>query len=319
MFHKFVKFLSLSLLAVIPVAASLSSVTPAAALEPGDLVFRINPAEQTIDLAPGQHFTGVIKVQNTGRLGINIDLLAKPFQVLNDNYDPDFATENSYTKLHNWITFPETHYYIEPGATAECLFEVDVPLDVPGGGQYAAIMIETADGSSDDATFRQVNQLASLVYAHVAGEEHIGGVLMAHKLPHFLLGSPFTASATVKNDGNIDFRLNHTLTIYDFFTNKEVFVPGGINANGETIGQANPIILPATSRTNTLTWEGAPQLGVFRAVQTISFLDQNYTYEQIVIICPIWLAGIVLFFIILMVIWIISRVHARKRKQPQVM
>lgn len=287
------------------------------ALESGDIVMQINPAEQELDLAPGTVTTSTIKVQNIGRLGFSVKLSVQPYQVTNENYDPDFYTENSYTLLKNWITFSETEFYLDAGTEKEVEYTVTVPDDIPGGGQYAAIIVETRDGMDPNATFRIVSQLACLIFAHVSGEEHIGGVLMSHSLPNFILGNDFSSSATIKNDGNIDFRATQTLTIYDFFTGNEVFSPDYIAENGKTPGRATPVILPETSRASRLTWEGAPQLGVFRAIQTISFLDENYTFEQIVFICPIWLAGVVVFLIALMIFWIILRIRHRKHNRPQ--
>lgn len=298
---------------------SLGQISPVSALEAGDIVIQVKPADQEISLLPGQILDGKITVQNIGRLPFNFTVSTRPYQVLNENYDPDFSTENSYTRLHNWITFPETNFSIEPGAEQVVNFRITVPDDIPGGGQYAAIIVETRDSMADDASVRIVSQLASLIYAHVSGEEHIGGVLMSHNLPSFLLGSPFTASALVKNDGNVDFRAIQTLTIYDFFTNREVLNEDSISDEGIHLGRTTPMVLPETQRSISLTWDGAPQLGVFRAVQTISFLDQSYTYEQVVVICPIWLAGIAVFLVALMVIWLILRLRSRKRNRPQVL
>lgn len=298
-------------------AQTFCATQPVSAVQPGDVVMQLQPVEQEIELTPGQHYTGTVSVQNIGRLAFSIQLSVKPYQVLSENYDPDFSTENSYTQLHNWITFPETRYVLQPGEKLAIPFLVDVPLDVPGGGQYAAIIVETRDGIDENATLKVVSQLASLLYAHVAGEEHIGGVLMAHSLPGFLLGSSFTSSMTVKNDGNVDFRATQTLTIHDFFTNRQVFSADSVDEKGQHIGKSSPVILPATSRTNRLTWPGAPQLGVFRATQTISFLDQNYTFTRIVIICPLWLVGIVLFLLFWMFVWLIARHHRRKKQKKQ--
>ncbi len=307
-----------SFLGVVLAINMVASIS-ASALERGDIVFQLTPAEQEIDLTPGQEFTGQVKVKNTGRLALTVTPKVKPFQMKGENYDPDFATENAYTKLQNWVSFEQAEYYIEPGAEVIVPYHVQVPLDVPGGGQYAAVVIETRDGIEEGATFQTVSQLASLVYAHVAGEEHVGGVLLTHSLPKFLLGAPFSAKARVKNDGNVDFRFQQTLTIYDFFTGHEVLTPDAVTGDGKTPGKASPIVLPETERASTLTWEGAPQLGVFRAVQTISFLDQEYSFEQIVFICPIWLAGVVVFLIGLMVLWLVLRIRKRRRERPQVL
>ncbi len=39
--------------------------------------------------------------------------------------------------------------------------------------------------------FAPLAKSASLLYAHVEGEEHIGAVMMGHKLPGFYLVRPF--------------------------------------------------------------------------------------------------------------------------------
>lgn len=311
---KFSTFIAILFGVAVLTAAQLS---PVSALEAGDIVMQVNPAEQSISLNPSEVYRGSIKVQNIGRLPFTFTLSTKPYQVLNDNYDPDFYTQNDYTKLSNWITYDENNIRLEPGVEREVGYTINVPDDIPGGGQYAAIIIETRDSISEGASFRVISQLASLIYAHVSGEEHIGGVVTARSLPSFLLSSPFTARVTVKNDGNVDFRVTHTLDIYNFFTNQPVLSSDAVSSDGTNVGRATPIILPATSRANALTWDGAPELGLFRAVQKISFLDQEYTYEQVVFLCPTWLAGLAIFFVALMVIWIILRIRKRHKSRPQ--
>ncbi len=315
MLKKILKFISIFSL-VAALSSVGSAVSPVSALEAGDVVVQINPAEQTFDLVPGASYLGNITVENTGRLGFNFTVSARPYQVKNEDYDPDFSTVTDYTKLQNWITFEKTDYYIEPGQSLEVVFNINVPSDVPGGGQYAAIVVETRDSVDPEAHVRIISQLAAILYGHVQGEEHVGGVIVAHSLPGFLLGSPFAASVTVKDDGNTDFRVTHTLTVRDFFTNREVFTPDAVLEDGSRPGYANVFVLPGTTRRNILTWAGAPQLGVFKAVQTVSYLDKTETYEQLVIICPIWLAGLAIFFVVLMVLWIIMRIRKRKQNRP---
>lgn len=316
MFRRYLATISCLILAVC--CAIFFASDGASAIEQGDIVIQVNPAEQDIDLVPGQTMRGSIKVKNLGRQPYSFKAFSKPYQVINDIYDPDFSTENSYTKLHNWLSFPQTDFYITPDEELTVEFEVQVPEDAPGGGQYAAIIIETRDSIDSSASLQTVNQVASLIHAHVAGETHEQGVLMKHYIPRIILGSPFTVSSNIKNDGNIDFRANHSMTIWNFFTGDEVFSPDTLDQNGRLVGSINPAVLPASSRYNTLTWGNAPQLGVFRVKQVISFLDQVYEFEEIVFICPIWLAAGVLFLIFLMIFWLIARIRARKKRRPQV-
>lgn len=314
----FLPCLPASVASHLPVLNQAYTLDSASAIEQGDIVIQVNPADQDIDLIPGQEFRGSIKVKNLGRNSYNFNVSSRPYQVINDIYDPDFSTENSYTKLHNWLSFPRADYYLVPDEEVVVDFVVHVPVDAPGGGQYAAIIIETRDSINSNASFQTVNQVASLLHAHVAGETHEQGVLMKQTIPRLVFGSPFTVSSNIKNDGNIDFRANHSMTIWNFFTGEEVFSPDTIDENGRLVGSINPAILPASSRYNTLTWAHAPQLGVFRVKQVISFLDQVYEFEQIVFFCPLWLAGGLILFVVLMIIWLILRIRARRKRRPQV-
>ena len=56
------------------------------------------PAGQEIELVPGEVVEGSVTVANIGRLPFNFTTSVKPYQVLNEAYDPDFVTENDYTK-----------------------------------------------------------------------------------------------------------------------------------------------------------------------------------------------------------------------------
>lgn len=317
MLKKIFKFLSIFL--IYTLALTFQPLSPVSALEIGDIVVQVEPAEQQIDLTPGETFTGTLRVQNIGRLPFNFTLSARPYQILNDNYDPDFTTENDYTKLYNWLSFPQVDFHLEPDETTEVKFNATVPVDAPGGGQYAAIIVETRDSADPKSSVRTVTQVASLIYAHVDGDIRLGGDLTKNSLPSFLLGQPFSISATVKNTGNLDFRYSHSITITDFFTGNEVFTPDSVNDEGIRVGWANPIVLPDTSRTNTLTWEGAPQLGVFRVKQTVDLLGDSFIDEGIVFLCPIWLVVGIIFLLLLMIVWLILRVRKRKHSRPQVM
>ena len=312
------RIIQLSFVLFCTMAYILMTTPPVSALEAGDVVVSVQPGSHHLNLVPGQTTTGVLRVGNVGRKAFTFTLSTSPYQVADESYDPDFATENDYTKLVNWISFPQKRYTIDPGEELEVKFVITVPANTPGGGQYAAIIVETRDGIEEDAMLKVVNHVASIIYAHVEGDEHVGGVIIDQTLSNILMGKPFSASVTIKNDGNVHFRADHTLTIYNFFTNREVFSPDAIDLNGQTPGHLKPIILPATQRTSTITWEGAPKLGLFRAIERVTFLDQTYEYERVVLLCPGWLAGGAAFLLALMVIWLIVRFHRRRRNKPQV-
>ena len=79
------------------------------------------------------------------------------------------------------------------------------------------------------------------------------------------------------------------------------------------IGYNLATVLPDTSRTGVLTWSDAPKLGIFKVTQEISFLDQSFTFSQVVLICPIWLIALVIVLIIALIVRIIYRVKSHKQ------
>ena len=284
----------------------------ASALEAGDIVLQVSPAEQEIDLVPSQTYTGSFTVENVGREAFTFTLSAHPYQVSGPDYTPVFTTETAYTTLSTWLSFDQNNLELAPGASAEVTYHVNVPADVPGGGQYAAIIVETRD-ADDTAAMRIVSQIAVLLYAHVSGEQRLAGSLLDQQLPNVLLGSAFTSVATVENTGNLDFDLIHTLTVTDFFTGRTVVNQSTANPDGTYAGFAEQVVLPATTRTSTLTWSGAPALGLFRAHQTLSFLDQTYDLEQVVFLCPVWLVGLLAVFVLLLIVWLILRFRRHRQ------
>lgn len=302
--------------------SSNTSTSPSARAsdESEQLVVSINPSEQDLELKPGRSHDASVTVYNVGKIPFEFEVEAAPYQNANDAYDPDFASENNYTKLKNWIYFPEKHFSVEPDHAVEVKFQVNVPKDVVGGGQYAAIIIRTIDPNADaGAPVQLVAQLASILYGHVeGGEKQESGELVKYSLPSLMLGSEFKSTAIFKNTGNVDFRVTETMSIRDLFTNREIMNPASASETGQPIGTIESTVLPGTSRTINMHWAGAPQLGFFRVTQTISYLDQDQTIEKIVFICPIWLLILVAVFVLVAIVWIITIIHNRRRKRPQV-
>lgn len=294
-------------------------INKAQALEAGDIVMELKPAEMSFTMVPGGHYAGAVTVSNIGRLDLHFNVSTRPYSASGENYEADYTTESVYTQLANWISFSQTNYELAPGESADVAFRITVPDDVASGGQYAVIIIETRDGIEEGSTIRQVSQLAGQLFGRVdGGDIRESGTVVEQKIPQIVLGQDLAVREVTRNTGNVDFSLNHTVSVVDFFTGKEVFGANSIGSSGQQIGSARQTIFPGTERASTLTWENSPMLGVYRVTETVSFLDQNFTYEQMVFIIPIWLVVLVGCFVGLMILWVILRIRRRRKSRPQV-
>lgn len=284
-----------------------------------DVVVSLRPSEQDLELTPSKTYEELVVVYNIGTAAFDFSVEAAPYQAKDNSYEPDFFTENSYTKLANWITFEEQKFHVEAGTSAEVKFKIAVPSDAPGGGQYAAILVRLGDGDSDASGVGIIPQLAATIHGHIKGNAvRRDGRMISHHFPTILLSSPFTVTSVFENTGNIDYRVTESWTIRDFFTNREYVGPASANDTGYVYGTLSAAVLPGTERTIKLTWQDAPAIGVFRVEQTISYFDQDETYSHIVIVCPIWIVILAGAFILFGVIWLIAHLVGRRHDRPQV-
>lgn len=290
--------------------------TPASALESGDVVMSITPSNQDIELYPGQTYHGSVAVSNVGRLPFEVKASVSRYYAADDSYTPDFSAGNAYTKLHNWVTLPKDQFHLEPGQTTTVEFEVSVPKDVPGGGQYAAIMLLSDGGDPGNGAMKVTGQLAAILYGHVnGGEIRTEGSMTEHTFPRFVMDKPFAVSQTIANTGNTDFKVTQKLTVRSFFSNRELLSPNSLSESGQPLGYSIATVLPDTSRASILTWEDTPKFGLFQVTQEISFLDQTHTFTHLVFVCPSWLFIIVIALIIVLIVWLI--IHIRRRRLPK--
>ncbi len=297
----------------------VAGVQPAFAMDPPAFSMTINPTSQDIELFPGQEYTGKVNITNTGSASLNFTASAAPYMVDNETYEPSFSEANDFTQLYNWITFPQEIYHLEPGQSASVEFKVNVPAEATGGGQYAAIIASSNDTIQEGAAIKVISQVAGILYGRVNGAEmHPEGELVEQSAPFFTLGGPIEISERTYNTGNVDFKVHHAATITNFFTGEELFNATTKDNNGGIIGSTDTIVLPGTARTNIITWEDTPPIGIFKVKQKIIFLEEDVESEFIVVICPVWFIIGVIVLILLLVLWMILAAKRRKRKQPQV-
>lgn len=290
---------------------ALLGITPVTAEEVPDYRLQISPTTASLSLEPGTAETFTYEVQNTGRKGYNFEVGVTPYNVVDENYTPDYDTTTSYNEIADWITFSTTEGYVEPNENYEVTVTVNVPDDVPSGGQYAMIYTQlsnetSGDGGDSVSAGVAINQrVGLLVYSEIeGGNTRREGQVLETKIPTILFNPPITATSLVENTGNVHATAYYTLQVFPLFGDEEVYT------NEEN--PATLTILPETQRFNSISWDGAPQLGIFRVRETVTILDDTQTIEKIVFLCPIWFLFLILLIIFFVIFWLVSRARSRK-------
>lgn len=268
----------------------------------------ITPTQSNLGtIKPGESYTGEFKVRNHGNKTAEYEIDFAPYSVKNENYEPVYDQESSYTEISKWITASREGGVLEPGAEDTINFTVNVPSDIHGGSQSAIIVVRLKqDNSTTDTAVQAVQQLGYLVFGNVDGEITTTAKILENKIPSFIFTPPISATSLVENTGNVYTAATYTLQIFPLFSDEEVYT-------NEEEPDKN-IIFPETKRFYTASWEGAPSLGIFRVRQTVKIFDEVSTVEKLVFLCPIWFLFIIVLIIFVAIFWIVSRIRGRNKE-----
>ncbi len=284
----------------IPVFADESEERP-------DYRIQISPVDFDLELKSGTSETKTFEVQNTGSKKFKYELEVAPYSVSGDDYNPDYESESQHTQIKDWIKLSEYEGEVEPETVDEISVSINVPKDAAGGGQYAVILAKIVNEDTGTGSGVAVDARVGLkVYADINGTVRQGASIESNKIATFLFKPPITADSIVKNTGNTHVKATYTLQVYPMFGDEEVYT-----------NEEKPLeltILPGTQRLNTMNWDGAPQLGIFRVKQTVKILDQVSEVQKTVILCPIWFLFIIILIIICLIVWIVTRIRGRNKE-----
>lgn len=261
----------------------------------------LSPSSTNLSVDAGQSVQGSMKVTNDGDVPYGFSVYARPYGVINEQYEPDFTQQRPNGSVYKWVQFEETAYRIEPGQTIQVNYTIRVPADAAPGGHYGVLFAETDERGLDGTGVARKKRVGNLLYVTVKGTYRTEGALKEFILPFWQTRPPIISAARVTNTGNADFRAKVSTTA------KDVFGQTKFSYSGE------PIVLPETTRLIEMKWERAPAFGVFRVQQSVEFLGQKHENNGWIVIAPRWFPVALLLMAGVMVgyaVW-------QKRKQRQ--
>lgn len=287
--------------------------------EKGMTTMTISPPQQKIVLAPGEKFEGSIEVSNSvnspsdlkysvtvGSFGLGKDENGNV-----DYNDTDVDTVTGYNQMMEWIKLGKTKGSVKPNDTDVVPFTIEVPADAPAGGQYATIIVQNDNNSSEQTgengfSIQETVRFASSIFAEVAGETRKEGQILENNIPAFAFSSPLMTSSIVKNNGNVHTDAKYVLQVWPLFSEEEVCT------NEEE--PAESLIMPETERMHVEECN-LPPFGIFRARQTVEIFGEKSVMEKTILMCPLWLLFVVIFAIVALVIWLVTKTRKKPAKK----
>ena len=278
--------------------------------------FTVTPMSQRVSLKPGETYNGSITVINpvNSEADFNYKVEVTPYSVVGEDYAADLATKSNYNMMVDWVKIEEPTGTLKPNNSKEIKYSIVVPKDAPAGGQYATISVsqdQSSDAKDGGVAVNNVFEMASLIYAEVAGETRHETEILKNEIPGFVTSAPITLKALLKNAGNVHETATIIIEAKDFFT-------GNVIVNTENDGNKyTELVMPETTRAVERDInENLPALGVVHVEQTIYYNGEQSVTTKDVIICPVWfiiLLGVT-FAAIVGSIVLIVRKHRKKKK-----
>ena len=150
-----------------------------------------------------------------------------------------------------------------------------------GQGKPSAEDWGNADGG-DGVAVQNVFEMASIVYAEIAGETVHEGSIIENNVPSFVTTTPISVDAFVDNNGNVHETATVTITAKNAITG-EVILP-----TEENKGSYAETVMPETERLIEHQIDGLPVVGIVNVTQSVYYNGDVSVAEKTVIICPIW-------------------------------
>ena len=311
------KILSMIVVAILTVGSIFGMMSMDAYA--GRNTMTVSPPNQKIILMPGETYKNSITVFNasdsTGDLTYSVFIgsysESKGENSKDDYGNVDVVSVGNYNQIKDWIKVDKKTGTIAPNTEDIITYTIEVPEDAPAGGQYATIIVRDDTGKDNDTggnVMIQSNyQIASIIYAEVAGETREVGKIIDNTVPSFMLNGPLVTESMVRNDGNVHTDAEYMLQVWPLFGNEEI-------CTNEESAETS-LILPGTERYHAQTCDNVSAAGIYRAKQTVKIFGETSVVEKIVILCPLWLLFLIIFVVIALIMWIFMIVKKRKKHE----
>lgn len=311
--HKIkLKSLVLGLVAAVPILGSmLGAVAVANAADKDEaLGFSLSPMKENVILSPGEEYESSFTIHNpaTHKKDFEYELSVTPFYV-DENYQNVFVAEGNYSEMADWIKIdsPMTGS-LKPNEEQEIHFTINVPQNAPGGGQYATVMVTSANPTNegDNSAVLEKTAIAHTIFAEITGNTVRSGEVKDVTVPSFMLSGNIYGESTIKNTGNVHGKATYILKVTPLFSSEEVYT-----------NEESPVthdVLPNRSYYNKIEWENTPGVGIFNVTYTVDFEGEVTEVSKMVIICPIWMMILILVIIVAIIGGIVMLVRKKKQR-----
>ena len=276
-------------------------------------MFLVTPMNQKVFLEPGEEYHGKIQVVNpaasSGVFRYRVEVA--PYGIVGEDYDASFTVDSQWTKMVEWITLENDNGELEPNGKQNVNFTIRVPEDAPVGAQTAALVVRQDEDGNDTKGMNVDNvlEMASILYAQVAGIEEHDGKILGMEIPGFSTTPDVKIKVTLDNHGNVFEEAESVVKVKNVLDG-QVILP-----TEEASGKYTEIVMPDTTREVERKIDDLPMLGIVSIEHTVKYNGEEMALQQVLVICPIWFMIMVTISLTMIVTTIVLLVRRHRRNK----
>ncbi|MDR3298082.1 MAG: hypothetical protein LBT19_01785 [Candidatus Nomurabacteria bacterium] len=255
-------------------------------------------------LEPGETYTREITLVNSGDETRTFRVLTSSFWVEDEKYEVKWGvSESQYGKIASWTDIdPIKVHEVKAGEQYVFKYRISVPKNQAGGAQRLMVTINmgVTGGEKFINTETHIN---TLVFANIEGDVHSGAEIVSQNIEGFSFTPSINTISTLKNTGDVDLDVTYKVAVSNFFGGDEVYTTG-----------EEKVLMTESARSFEQKWGDAPMLGIFRVKQEITLMGETHEFNGVTIICPLWLILAVVLIIVAIVVYLMYKQSARKRR-----
>ncbi|MBR3131851.1 hypothetical protein IKG33_00330 [Candidatus Saccharibacteria bacterium] len=285
------------------------------------------PVSKILQISSNSEYKDKITVANDGDNDMKIEVYAAPYSYVYSEeenvYKLGFNKENNFTQIVRWIKIKDSNgnyvdkptFDIPPKESIDIEYKISTPDNIPAGGQYAVLFAHTLTATTTESGIRTEASPGMVIY----GRSNEGDVILKAEVSDLNIiqgatesggANKISASAKIKNEGNIDISATGVLRI-------DGILGGGHYETTSTGGGGRVSVIPETELAVSDTWEETPSFGIYKVTWTVTAGENSQTIEKVIFINPLPFILITIILLTIVIIWSIMRSRKRKERRSR--
>ena len=237
------------------------------------MTIRINAPKISLDLSPGEVYTGEIVAENPEDTEVKVKIYLEDWIYKDGGTGEKIFTPMGSTPLSaaQWINFSPSEEVLKPFGRVTVHYTITVPLDAEGG-YYAALFFETLLGTTaneEGAIVNVAGRIGSLFFINAKGTVERSGRIGSVDIRKPEGNKPLEITTRFQNTGNVDISLGGNFLVMD--------TEGKVQARGDL----NKIYtFPGSIETGKTQWVGRLSNGGYDVLLTYDLGDGKSLVEE---------------------------------------